>query len=80
MRIMLTAALGASAVVMVAASAAAQQIVPQPVSMTRGTGHFTITPRTVIWTDRSSAAVAHQLARTRKRGTPASSEQDDSTT
>jgi hexosaminidase len=37
-------------------------IVPRPVSVKPGAGHFTITRNTVIWTDAASAAVARQLA------------------
>lgn len=37
-------------------------IVPQPVSVTVRTGRFQITPRTVIWTDQASAAIARQFA------------------
>lgn len=37
-------------------------IVPQPAKMTAGTGRFTLTPHTVIWTDRASASVARHLA------------------
>jgi hexosaminidase len=37
-------------------------IIPQPVRVTERSGQFAITPRTVIWTDRASAPVAHQLA------------------
>ena len=38
-------------------------IVPQPVKLTERPGQFTITSQTVIWTDRASAAIGHQLAR-----------------
>src|SRR5512147_1460621 len=38
-------------------------IVPQPVKITPRTGTFRIGPRTVIWTDAASEAVARQLAR-----------------
>ena len=45
------------------AAVAAQAVIPQPVRMTAKTGVFTITARTVIWTDRGSTPVGHQLAR-----------------
>jgi len=38
-------------------------IIPQPVSLVEGTGRFTITSRTLIWTDAGAAAVGRQLAR-----------------
>ncbi len=38
-------------------------VIPRPVSVTPGSGHFRLTSRTVIWTDASSAAVGRQLAR-----------------
>lgn len=38
-------------------------IVPQPVSVIPRPGHFTITAKTVIWTDRTSADIGWQLAR-----------------
>ncbi len=38
-------------------------VIPQPVSVTARPGHFTLTRRTVIWTDRASEALGHQLAR-----------------
>jgi len=38
-------------------------IIPQPVAVTERTGRFTMTPRTVIWTDAGAAAVGRQLAR-----------------
>jgi len=38
-------------------------VIPQPVSLTPRTGRFRITSRTVIWTDQSGAAIAHQFAR-----------------
>ena len=37
-------------------------IVPQPVKLTPRSGEFTLTARTVIWTDRASESVARQLA------------------
>jgi hexosaminidase len=45
-------------------SAAAQtvSIIPRPVSVRTEAGHFTLDARTVIWTDPTSAPVAHQLA------------------
>ena len=45
------------------AGAEGQQIIPQPVRMTVGSGHFRLVPATVIWADRASAPVARQLAR-----------------
>jgi hexosaminidase len=45
------------------ADAEGQQIIPQPVRMTVGSGHFTLAPATVIWADKASAPVARQLAR-----------------
>ncbi|HEX5473510.1 MAG TPA: beta-N-acetylhexosaminidase, partial [Vicinamibacterales bacterium] len=55
----------ATAVLMAAAAAAqpAVSVIPRPVSVTEHAGHFTITPRTVIWTDAASAPVGRQLAR-----------------
>src|SRR4029078_9283522 len=46
-------------------SAAAQtvSIIPRPVSVRTDAGHFTLDARTAIWTDPTSARVAHQLAR-----------------
>ena len=46
-------------------SAAAQtvSIIPRPVSVRTDADHFTLDARTVIWTDLTSAPVAHQLAR-----------------
>lgn len=38
-------------------------IVPLPVKLTEKTGHFTITRRTVIWTDRASQSIGEQFAR-----------------
>jgi hexosaminidase len=38
-------------------------IIPQPVSVTMGTGSFEVTTATVIWTDSSSQRLGHQLAR-----------------
>ena len=37
-------------------------VIPQPVSLTRAAGRFTLTPATVIWTDRASAHLGRQLA------------------
>ncbi|MBI1966905.1 MAG: beta-N-acetylhexosaminidase [Gemmatimonadetes bacterium] len=37
-------------------------VIPQPVNLTPGTGMFTLTAQTVIWTDRVSARLGHQLA------------------
>ncbi len=42
---------------------AAIAIIPQPVSLSPGQGHFTITRQTVIWTDRASVAIGEQFAR-----------------
>ena len=61
MRAVIAAALAASA--LFTPPAAAQQVIPVPVKLTPQPGRFTITPRTVIWTDAASAAVGHQLAR-----------------
>jgi hexosaminidase len=47
----------------VAGTAPAQAIIPVPVKMTAGAGHFTVTARTVIWTDAASTSVGYQLAR-----------------
>jgi len=44
-------------------SAQAPSIVPRPVSIKTEAGRFKVGPRTVIWTDRAGAPVAHQLAR-----------------
>jgi hexosaminidase len=38
-------------------------IIPQPVSVSPRTGRFRVTAQTVIWTDKASAAIGHQLAR-----------------
>lgn len=38
-------------------------IVPQPVKVTPRPGRFTLTARTVIWTDRAGESIARQLAR-----------------
>ena len=38
-------------------------VIPRPVKVTRGTGHFTITRRTRIYADRPSLGVGRQLAR-----------------
>jgi hexosaminidase len=38
-------------------------VIPQPVRVTQRAGRFTITPRTVIWSDAASVAVARQLGR-----------------
>ncbi len=67
------AALVAVAVLAAADVAAAQEpmkidpraaaIIPQPVSLKARPGRFTLTGRTVIWTDRASQAIARQLAR-----------------
>ncbi len=53
----------AVAILMSVSMAAAQppSIIPRPVSLTTQTGRFTLTPRTVIWSDRASASVARQL-------------------
>ena len=50
-------------VMMTTADASAQQIVPEPVKVSRQAGRFLITQRTVISTDAASAAVGQQLAR-----------------
>ena len=50
-------------VMMTTADASAQQIVPEPVKVSRQAGRFLITPRTVISTDAASAAAGQQLAR-----------------
>ncbi len=38
-------------------------VIPQPSKVTPHAGEFTITPRTVIWTDGASEQLGHQLAR-----------------
>ena len=38
-------------------------VIPQPVKVTPRTGQYTLTGRTIVWTDTASAAVGHQLAR-----------------
>ncbi|HEU4629238.1 MAG TPA: glycoside hydrolase family 20 zincin-like fold domain-containing protein, partial [Gemmatimonadaceae bacterium] len=38
-------------------------VIPRPVRLVPGVGRFTLTPRTVIWTDAASAALGHQLVR-----------------
>jgi hexosaminidase len=68
------ALIGLSGVLLIAGEVSAQEaqkldavgapaLIPQPVSMTPRQGRFTLTRRTVIWTDRASEAIAHQLAR-----------------
>src|SRR4051812_12405678 len=37
-------------------------VIPQPVTVTPRTGRFTVTPRTVIWTDAAAASIGHQFA------------------
>ena len=63
---LLAAVLGAAPTSAIAAGQGAQPpgaaIVPRPVSMTPGTGVFTLTPRTVIWTDRASESLGRRLA------------------
>jgi hexosaminidase len=58
----LTAAMAAFAV-LAGTDAVAQNIVPQPVTLTMRSGQFQLTKRTVIATDAASAATGHQLAR-----------------
>jgi hexosaminidase len=38
-------------------------VIPQPVTVTPRNGRFTLSARTVVWTDAASAGVAHQFAR-----------------
>jgi hexosaminidase len=38
-------------------------VIPQPVKVTERTGHFTIKPTTVVWSDAASASIARQFAR-----------------
>jgi hexosaminidase len=45
------------------AQAADVAIIPRPASVTRGSGTFTLTPRTRIFTDRADSAVAERFAR-----------------
>lgn len=45
------------------ASSPAISVIPQPVKVTERTGHFTIKPTTVIWSDAASASIARQFAR-----------------
>ena len=44
-------------------------VIPQPVSVTRGRGKFTLTAETIIWTDRASAPLGRQLAEDLERAT-----------
>ena len=37
-------------------------IIPQPVSITRGTGEFVLTPGTMIWTDSATFSLGYRLA------------------
>src|SRR3954452_18360334 len=37
-------------------------VIPQPVTVTARSGRFTITRRTVIWTDAAAASIGHQFA------------------
>jgi hexosaminidase len=37
-------------------------VIPQPVKVAERTGQFTLTPRTVIWTDAGAASIGHQFA------------------
>jgi hexosaminidase len=62
MRTFIATALAAAALFTPAAGAA-QHVIPLPVRMSPEPGHFTLTARTVIWTDGPSAPVGHQLAR-----------------
>ena len=50
------------AALVVPSTGAAQQVIPQPVKVTSRPGEFVVTARTVIWTDRTSAAFGRQLA------------------
>ncbi|HVX38264.1 MAG TPA: beta-N-acetylhexosaminidase [Gemmatimonadaceae bacterium] len=64
----LVPSLSALAGLMLASAAGAQRtdsiaIIPRPVSMTPRPGAFTLTARTIIWTDRADSAVARSLAR-----------------
>ena len=59
-------AASATALVLAGHPAAAQPtiaIIPRPVHATAHPGHFTVTRRTVIWTDTASATIGQQLAR-----------------
>src|SRR5262245_13438746 len=44
-------------------SSPAIAIVPQPVTLTERTGRFTITPKTIVWSDPASASMAEQFVR-----------------
>ena len=63
---LLAAVIGAFPASAIAAGQAAQSpvpaLIPKPVSMKPGTGVFTLTPRTVIWTDRASESLGRRLA------------------
>lgn len=50
-------------------SAAAIAVIPRPVQVTPQPGRFTLTARTVIWTDPASAETGRQLARYLEPGT-----------
>ncbi len=63
MRILIPGALAASTLLTWVPPATAQQVIPRPVTMTQRAGQFTLTSETEIWTDSSSAALGHQLAR-----------------
>jgi hexosaminidase len=45
------------------APAPAIAVIPQPVKVTPRTGRFTITSKTVVWSDAASASIAEQFAR-----------------
>jgi hexosaminidase len=45
------------------ASAPAIAVIPQPVNVTPRTGHFTITSKTLVWSDAASASIAEQFVR-----------------
>ncbi len=63
MRIPTAAGLVAGLILAMHTAASAEQIIPQPVKMTARSGRFTITNRTVIWTDAASSPLGQQLAR-----------------
>jgi hexosaminidase len=52
-----------AAATLVPAPPPAIAIIPRPAKVTPRAGHFTLTSRTVIWTDAASAALGRQLAR-----------------
>jgi hexosaminidase len=47
----------------IAQASPAIAVIPQPVKVTERTGHFSIKPTTVVWSDAASVSIARQFAR-----------------